>query len=149
MEVKDMSLFPHMLRCWFGGETFTGLITVPGRAPLCLRCNQVGHVRGTCPLSRPIGREEEDLVVDEAPAQARPGPRVMQPPVSPVVPLPLLFRFPQSQSQSPSIVPPVVPMVFIPVVLTAAVPVPIPVAVEGGEEVGTPSPASDLVSPPP
>ena len=21
MEVKDMSLFPHMLRCWFGGKT--------------------------------------------------------------------------------------------------------------------------------
>ena len=137
-----MSLFPHMFRCCFGGETFTGLITVPGRAPLCLRCNQVGHVRGTCPLSRPIGREEEDLVVDEAPAQARPGPLVMQPPASPVVPLPPV------PVPTPSIVPPVVPVVFIPVVLTATVPVPIPVAVEGGEEVGTPSPASDLVSPP-
>ena len=33
MEIKDISLFPHMLRCWFGGKTFTGLITVPGRAP--------------------------------------------------------------------------------------------------------------------
>ena len=67
MEIKNLSLFPHMLRCWFGGKTFTGLITGPGRMPMCLHCREVGHVRGTCPLNRPVGRGEEDLVVDDPP----------------------------------------------------------------------------------
>ena len=36
-----------------------------------------------------MGREEEDLVVDEAPAPVRSGPRIPQPPASPVVPAPV------------------------------------------------------------
>lgn len=27
----------------------TGLITVPGRPPICLKCNNIGHVRSECP----------------------------------------------------------------------------------------------------
>ena len=108
MEIKDISLFPHMLWCWFGGKTFTGLITVPVRAPMCLRCREVGHVRGMCPLNRPVGRKEEDLVVDDPPP-VRPVTRVVA--AGPVVPAPVA---------------PVVPKVLAPAPAPAPDPGPVP-----------------------
>ena len=78
-----------------------------------------------------MGREEEDLAVHEAPAPVRSGPRVLQPPASPVVPVPVPV---------PSVVPPVVP--------ADTVPVPIPAVVVRGEGAGTPFPAQDLDFPP-
>ena len=133
MEIKDMGLFPHMLRCWFGGKTFTGLITVPGRAPLCLRCKQVGHVRGTCPLNRPVGREEEPLVIDEHPAQAPQGPRVVQAPAVQVVAFPL--------APAPSVVPVVPVPAPVPVVATPA-PAPGPALAVSVSEEGSSQSAS-------
>ena len=37
--------FPHILMLQPQGPT---LITIPGRAPLCLRCHHLGHVRAAC-----------------------------------------------------------------------------------------------------
>ncbi|KAG0414298.1 hypothetical protein HPB47_008547 [Ixodes persulcatus] len=54
---------PHQLRIL--GTTV--LVSVPGRAPQCLRCRQVGHVRGQCrapwcSACRKFGHDLEDCV---------------------------------------------------------------------------------------
>jgi len=40
---------PHMLQY---SDGLKALVTMSGRAPLCLRCGEVGHVRQACPLLR-------------------------------------------------------------------------------------------------
>jgi hypothetical protein len=41
---------PHLIkvRDHAHGEEFEGLVTISRRPPLCLRCRQVGHIRGQC-----------------------------------------------------------------------------------------------------
>lgn len=39
---------PHKLRV----NGCTGLLTFRGRPPMCLKCGEIGHVRGNCPLRR-------------------------------------------------------------------------------------------------
>ena len=66
----------------------------------------MGPVRGTCPVNRPVGREEEDLVVDEAPP-VRPVPHVVA--AGPVVPAPVAPVVPEVLAPAPAPVPGSVP----------------------------------------
>ena len=43
---------PHIGNLYFGGDRMSILLTVPGRLPMCLKCKQVGHVRGACTSDR-------------------------------------------------------------------------------------------------
>ena len=60
---------PHLLKVQQGREEFEILITIPGRAPLCLRCKQMGHRRNSCTtdmrnyarVSAGNDKEEEDV----------------------------------------------------------------------------------------
>ena len=67
---------------------------------MCLHCREVGHVRGTCPFNRPVGREKEDLVVDDPPP---PVPRVVA--AGPVVPAPVAPVVPKVLAPAPAPVP--------------------------------------------
>ena len=48
VEGEDVSSLPHRSHVMYQGQRISCLITVTGRPPMCLRCNQVGHVRGNC-----------------------------------------------------------------------------------------------------
>ncbi|KAM7310283.1 uncharacterized protein ISCGN_007196 [Ixodes scapularis] len=68
---------PNQLR-FFGG---TALVSVPGRAPLCLRCEQTGHIRRDCRIPRcedchRFGHTKADCVRSYAAATA--GPRFVE-----------------------------------------------------------------------
>lgn len=98
---------PHQLRV--GGEL--ALVVVPGRAPLCLRCQQTGHIRKECRVPRcnvcrrfghegahcvrtyaaaaaPVGGlEKSELLMDEDDAEeAAAGSTVKRSPVANVLP---------------------------------------------------------------
>ena len=47
LETKtSANLLQHMIHVSFLSKRYTGLVTVPGRPPLCLKCKVIGHVRG-------------------------------------------------------------------------------------------------------
>ncbi|XP_060082156.1 uncharacterized protein LOC132561455 [Ylistrum balloti] len=62
----DQDLLPHRMRI----QGKTALVVVPGRPPICLRCQQVGHVRAQCP-----GRQ-----VQRSYARVTDSSNVLQPP---------------------------------------------------------------------
>ena len=49
LETGDIEAIPHLTKVFFEGRNFPALFTVPGRAPLCLKCRATGHIRGSCP----------------------------------------------------------------------------------------------------
>ena len=64
LETNDIDKIPHLTRVLYEGRNYPALLTVLGRAPLCLRCRATGHLRGSCPTrvdadsyaSRAVGR---------------------------------------------------------------------------------------------
>jgi len=49
VSVAEKLDIPHMLQ---SADGLKALVTMSGRAPLCLWCGEVGHVRQACPLLR-------------------------------------------------------------------------------------------------
>ena len=49
LETGDVDEIPHITRISYEGRNFPALLTIPGRAPLCLKCRATGHLRGSCP----------------------------------------------------------------------------------------------------
>ena len=49
LETGDIDRIPHLTKVFFKGRNFPALLTIPGRAPLCLKCRATGHIRGACP----------------------------------------------------------------------------------------------------
>jgi len=50
LRTDNINKIPHVMKVRDDahGEEWDALITVPRRPPLCLRCRQIGHVRGKC-----------------------------------------------------------------------------------------------------
>ena len=49
LETKSSAnLLPHKIHLSFLSKRYTGLVTVPGRLPLFLKCKVIGHVRVEC-----------------------------------------------------------------------------------------------------
>ncbi len=50
IRADSIDKIPHLIKIKEPafGETVEALVTVPRRPPLCLRCRQVGHIRGQC-----------------------------------------------------------------------------------------------------
>lgn len=44
----NMNDVPHLLELPFGNGSFSALVTITGRKPVCLRCQRVGHFRKKC-----------------------------------------------------------------------------------------------------
>lgn len=53
VEGENADSLPHMSSIVYEGERWGCLITVAGRAPMCLKCKTVGHIRGDCPSNGP------------------------------------------------------------------------------------------------
>ena len=47
VELKKGAELPSQTELRFGPESFK-MLTVPGRGPICFKCNSVGHVRSQC-----------------------------------------------------------------------------------------------------
>ena len=48
VEAPDATKIPYSIRWSHEGESGLALVTMKGRAPVCLKCNQHGHVRKEC-----------------------------------------------------------------------------------------------------
>ena len=48
VEAPDATKIPYSIRWSHEGESGLALVTMKGRAPVCLKCNQQGHVRKEC-----------------------------------------------------------------------------------------------------
>lgn len=60
---------PHLISYGMGKRL---LITMAGRAPLCLKCHDVGHIRSSCPTNQPKHnqQEAENIVRNSSPRGA-------------------------------------------------------------------------------
>ena len=48
---KVVETIPHLMALRYEGQAIRLLITIKGRPPLCLLCDQIGHVKASCPRS--------------------------------------------------------------------------------------------------
>ena len=48
VELDEGTEVPHIDSVKYEGETYKLLITIPGRGPICFRCNKTGHTRAEC-----------------------------------------------------------------------------------------------------
>ena len=48
---KAIDAVPHLMAARYEGQVHKFLITIAGRPPLCLLCDQIGHVKRNCPRS--------------------------------------------------------------------------------------------------
>ena len=81
VSVAEKLEIPHMLQF---ADGLKALVTMSGRAPLCLRCGEVGHVRQACPPLRSspgAARGTETRAQGSADASV-PAPRQMETPVT-------------------------------------------------------------------
>jgi len=51
VETDQPSIIPHLFNWSFDGQSGRALVTMTGRDPICLKCNQVGHISARCDAS--------------------------------------------------------------------------------------------------
>ena len=51
VETDQPNNIPHLFNWFFDGQSGRALVTMTGRDPICLKCNQVGHISARCDAS--------------------------------------------------------------------------------------------------